>query len=429
MSPRQRISTIAGIAGAIVLVAWFGIAGASPTDTATDDSTLCTAAQGPGNHLTAAQKTWAQQCVAVFAEGKRLYTPPASPSPSVSPTVSPSPSASPSASPTASPSASPSSSPSPSPSQSSTGPLVCPVAGSNLPGAADPYGGCFPGPGNTGVPADAVLGTYTGSCTIATSGTVLDHVHVYGAAGGTGSMCATLTITGTNVTIRNSLLSDVDLNDGDSTGDPGSFTITDSTVTNGSRDQCACVGYHDFTATRVNVVGGNRSMYCIIRCSIVDSWLHGQQLTGAQHGSGLRVEEFTTATHDTLACDYSIVHDSTTLGCSAPQTGYADFAAIHDNTLTHNLYMSSNQGAGSDDPGTPNVSYCGYGGNTQGKPHSGDAGAGTHIEYIGNVFQRGTTGVCGTFGVFTDFNPAGSGNVWAGNMFDNGASIPATSAE
>jgi hypothetical protein len=116
---------------------------------------------------------------------------------------------------------------------------------------------------------------------------------------------STLSITAKGVIIRNSLLSDVDVNKGDSNGDPGSFTIVDSTVSNGARDQCACVGHHDFTALRVNVVGANRSIYWISQCSIQDSWLHGQMLQGAQHGSGLRVEEFTTATPNSFARDFA----------------------------------------------------------------------------------------------------------------------------
>jgi hypothetical protein len=256
---------------------------------------------------------------------------------------------------------------------------------------------------------------------------VLDHVHVEGKSG-SGTICSTLTIAATGVVIRNSLLSDVDVNDGDSSGSGGSFTIVDSTVTNGARDQCACVGYHDFTALRVNVVGGNRSIYCISHCSITDSWLHGQVLQGAQHGSGLRVEQFTTATHNSFACSFPIANDSTSLGCSAPQNGYADFAAIKNNTLRKNLYVSSNQGGGSGEPGKPNSSYCSYGGDTPGKDHSGDPGNGTHIQFISNVFQRGVNGGCGYYGPVTAFNPSGAGNVWSGNTFDNGTSIPVCSA-
>ena len=331
---------------------------------------------------------------------------------------------------------SPSTTARPSPSSSSAKPTPgtstrkgsggCPVAGRDVPGGADPWGGCFPGPGNTGVPAGAKLKAYTGPCTITKAGTVLDHVHVVGKSG-SGSICSTLTIKATSVTIRDSLLTDVDVNNGDSSGDSGSFTIVDSTVTNGARDQCACVGYHDFTALRVNVVGGNRSMYCISHCTIEDSWLHGQVLEGAQHGSGLRVEEFTTATHNSFACSYAIAHDSTTLGCSAPQNGYADFAAIKNNTMRNNLYVSSNQGAGSDQPGKPNASYCSYGGDTAGKDHSGDAGNGTHMQFISNVFQRGVNGGCGYYGPVTAFNPGLAGNVWSGNTFDDGKAIPVCS--
>lgn len=43
-----------------------------------------------------------------------------------------------------------------------------------VPSGADPWGGCFPGPNNTGVPAGTQLTAYTGSCVITTPNTVID---------------------------------------------------------------------------------------------------------------------------------------------------------------------------------------------------------------------------------------------------------------
>ena len=189
------------------------------------------------------------------------------------------------------------------------------MAGTNVAGGADPWGGCFPGPGNTGVPQGAELAGYTGPCTITAPGTVLDRRRI---------TCSTLDIRAPAVVIRESLLQGTDVTD--SSSSTASFLIVDSTVVNGAREQCLCIGDHDFTALRVEVRGGNRSMYCVRSCTIQNSWLHGQQLQGAQHGAGLREQQFTTARHNALVCDYPIANDATTLGCSADLTGYPDFA-------------------------------------------------------------------------------------------------------
>ena len=315
----------------------------------------------------------------------------------------PAPSESPSASPSAAPS--PSVSPSPSTSPSPSPPAGCPVAGTNVPGGADPWSGCFPGPGNTGVPAGTVLTAYTGPCTITVAGTVIDSKTV---------TCSTLDIRAANVIIRKSMLQGVNVTDEASS--TASYRVEDSTVVNGTRDQCLCIGGHDFTALRVEVRGGNRSMYCMLRCVIQDSWLHGQQLSVvlAQHGSGLREEQFTTARHNTLVCDFPLVDDTTSLGCSADLTGYPDFAPIHDNTIDRNLFLASST-----------VSFCAYGGATGGKPYSGSALNATNQKFTDNVFQRGSNGKCGAYGPITDFAVSRIGNVWSGNRWSTGELVPA----
>ena len=272
-----------------------------------------------------------------------------------------------------------------------------------MPGAADPWGGCWPGPGNTGVPAGTVLTNYTGPCTITIAGTVIDSKTV---------TCSSLLIQTTGVLIKNSLLQDVDLDNGDIPN--SSYVIVDSTITNGAREQCGCIAGHDFAALRVDDIGGNRGMYCINNCSIKDSWSHGRQLTGAQHGSGIREEQNTTITHSAFACDYPIVDDSTGLGCSADLTGYPDFAPINHNTVTFNLLIASQTD-----------SFCMYGGGSSGKPFSSDPANATFQVFTDNVFQRGANGKCGDFGPVTDFITGRTGNVWARNVWDDGTAVNA----
>jgi hypothetical protein len=254
------------------------------------------------------------------------------------------------------------------------------------------------------VPKGTVLTNYTGPCTITVANTVIDSKTV---------TCSSLLIEATGVTIRNSLLQNVDLDNG-SIPTNSSFTIVDSTVVNGAREQCGCVAGHDFTALRVEIRGGNRSSYCQARCVIQDSWLHGQQLQGAQHGSGLREEQNTIARHDVLVCDYPITNDVTTLGCSSDLTGYPDFAAIKNNTISRNLFLAS-----------PTVSFCSYGGGTNGKPFSSDPTNATNQVFSENVFQRGGNRKCGAYGPITDFAVGRTGNVWQGNVWDDGTAVQA----
>ncbi len=63
-----------------------------------------------------------------------------------------------------------------------------------MPGAGDPFGGCWPGPANTGVPVGTVLTPYTGPCTITVANTVIDSKII----------SCELLIRADNVTIRNS---------------------------------------------------------------------------------------------------------------------------------------------------------------------------------------------------------------------------------
>jgi len=259
------------------------------------------------------------------------------------------------------------------------------------------------------VPAGAVLTSYTGPCTITAAGTVIDHQMV---------TCATLDIQAANVVIRMSMLNGTDVTDENSAS--ASFTITDSTVVNGARDQCACIGYHDFTATRVNVVGGNRGLYCELRCTIVDSWTHARALQGQQHASGMREEQFTTITHSTLSCDYTGPFTNSEIGCSAALTGYADFAPIHDSTVTRNLFIANPIGE----------EYCSYGGGTLGKPYSSDPLNGVRQVFRENVYQKGarangSIALCGNSGAITDWPTGKAGSVFTANVWDDGTAVAA----
>jgi hypothetical protein len=265
-------------------------------------------------------------------------------------------------------------------------------------------GGCWPGPANTGPPAGTTLTAYSGPCNITTANTVIDGKNVN----------CDLAINATGVTIRNSVIKGYV-----HVPSAGSLTMEDSIV-DGLKNGYACVNCgvdnYNFTLRRVEIVNTNRGAYCSRDCVIEDSYVHGTTLNPASgaHASGVRQEQYLTLRHNSLACDYTgpfNVNPET--GCSADLTGYPDFAPIHHITVDRNLFIANNIGNG----------VCSYHGGTGGKPFSNDPQNATYIVVTSNVWQRGPNGKCGAYGPNTDFIVGRTGNVWQGNVYDNGAVV------
>jgi hypothetical protein len=275
-----------------------------------------------------------------------------------------------------------------------------------VPDGPDPWGGCFPGPGTTGVPSGTTLTNYGGSCNITTAGTVIDSKNI----------TCSLTINAANVTIKNSKItaSDIAVNS-------GSLTFTDNEVDFGNNINGEGLKGDSITILRANMYGGKRQVWCT-NCTLEDSYLHDQlsDPTGVTHESAARVEQYTTFRHNTLNCNAPDYPPDA--GCSANQTGYPDFSPIHDNTLDKNLYMATSGG------------YCSYGGWNPGKPYNDDSLNATNVHSTNNVFQRGTKPndrttialsdkrryTCGYYGVTSSFNSAKTGFIFSGNMWDDG---------
>jgi hypothetical protein len=294
------------------------------------------------------------------------------------------------------PSPTPTPTPTPSPPSGS-----CPTSGTNVPGGPDGSGGCWPNAANTGIPAGTALTAYSGPCTITTAGTIID----------AKTINCDLIIQAANVQVKRSKINGSIATDENSTG--YSFTISDSEVDIGNRAGTG-VGAVNFTATRVHVYGGNRSMHCWNSCTITDSYVHAQftDPSGTFHESGIRMGQSATFRHNTILCDAPDVPPDG--GCSADLTGYGDFGPVQNNTIDHNLLAATTGG------------FCAYGGSSQGKPYSSQT---NHIVYTNNVFKRGTnksdkgTFICGYYGAITDFDTAAPGNVWTNNKFDDGATL------
>lgn len=279
-----------------------------------------------------------------------------------------------------------------------------------VPGGADPWGGCFPGPNNTGVPVGTQLTAYTGPCTITTPNTVIDGKVVD----------CWLDIRAKGVVIRNSHVNGRVHIDSDRC-DTASFTITDSTVVTDSIITRALM-YCSYTAERVNLSGGG-SMATCSSCTIKDSYLHSpmEDPEGKAHNSTVRIGANANIVHNTLHCavksNAATDGSGETSGCSANQTGYShDGLPPHDSNLTRNFYAATNGG------------YCGYGGST------GGAGEGQvhDVKFIENVFQRGkeaawqwspTSYICGGYGPITSLDLSKPGNEFTRNTWDNGKPV------
>jgi hypothetical protein len=224
-----------------------------------------------------------------------------------------------------------------------------------------------------------------------------------------------LSIATTGVIITRSQLLGISGAEGTGAG----FRVEDTTIdVTPTTDQGAIadgISGDNYVARRVNVYGSNRGVYCHRNATIADSWIHGTEInpTSNWHASGLRVEQGCNIIHNTLACDW-LIPTPADGGCSADLTGYPDFAPIKDNLIQGNLFVANPTGA----------AFCAYGGATGGKPYSGDPTNATNIRFIDNVFQVGpdpARGECADFGPITDFAVGRPGNVWSGNVWDDGS--------
>lgn len=276
-----------------------------------------------------------------------------------------------------------------------------------VPMGPDPWGGCFPGPSNTGVPDGTALTNYTGSCVITTANTVIDKKTVD---------CDRLDIRANGIVITNSHINGRVYVD-DTWCSFASFTITDSTIVTNDKLSRGLM-YCNYTATRVDVSGGGSMAICS-NCTIQDSYLHDPQedLDGKAHNSTVRLWANANIIHNTLWCNVRTIQSTDgsgeASGCSANQTGYShDGNPPHNSTVRRNFYAAIPDG------------YCAYGGST------GGAGANQvhDVKINENVFQRGNKPndwlptpayICGFYGPITSME-ALPGNEFNGNIWDNG---------
>jgi hypothetical protein len=261
----------------------------------------------------------------------------------------------------------------------------------------------FPDANCTGVPAGVMLTAYTGPCTVTTGGAVIDAKTVN---------CAPLSIRAKNVVIRNSRVNG-------SVSTPSgvldySFSITDSEVVapRATGVESTGLGEANFTALRVDVSGGNRSVYCRRNCTVRDSWVHGQTIASSPriHASGIRQSQGATLVHNRILCEAADTPSGG--GCSANLTGYGDFEPVQHNHIEKNLFVATPAGA---------CAYGGSSGDDGSKPYGNQA---SNIVFVDNVFERGRGGKCGYYFPITDFDSSRPGNRWTNNRWSDGGTVP-----
>ena len=311
----------------------------------------------------------------------------------------------------------------------------CPASTPNTPGGSDPFGGCFPGSSNTGVPAGTTLTTIGSSGTgwtwggglfINDCGVTLNAVKIPGivvvnssASNGTHSPSTPC------VTITNSEIDgwvQVRSTDGSDPGGPLVLTNDTVNVPNGETDRSPVLSAN-YYATGLNVEGGRLGFSCRGYCSITDSYVHAGFLTGSFHYNAVGSNGLSgplVLRHNSLACDFAN-NDQTAInngaGCSDDVGLFGDFGPISNVTIDKNLFVSDAQAYGG-------VPFCLDGGGQTGKQFP----TFSNETVTNNVFQRGVppgnggSNHCGLFGPLYNWI-SGNGNMWSGNTWNDGTPL------
>lgn len=303
----------------------------------------------------------------------------------------------------------------------------CIAGAANAPGTADPWGGCWPGPQNTGYPhgvpgdgrAAVELTNYDGPMTISSCGVVIDGKKVNGelrieAGNGTHS-ASTPCVTITNSLVQGTIHTD--------NVNQGPVVIKDTEVAVSGSAFWANTGFYNTFDWRVNSHGGNATIKCQAYCESHDSWVHGMHLEQEFHynafgGNGIEASDgFFRIEHGYADCGGFASSDSpgSDAGCSADIGFYGDFAPVRNITITKTYFAPAATGGpyAQAQPG-----YCYNVGNYSGKPYP----TASNVTFTNNVFAKGPTGKCGYYGAVSEWN-SGNGNVWSGNRWDDGSPL------
>ena len=269
----------------------------------------------------------------------------------------------------------------------------------NTPDGPDPWGGCWPGPNNTGPRAGIMLTLYTGpvrpdgSCMITTNTVIANRT----------IRCAMIVNSG-NLTLRDSSLRGEVYNYGS-----GSVLIKD-TIINGGSAETETVGGNNITIEDSNLYGNQHEVYCANNCMVENSWLHNNHNFGISgHQDGFL---------STGGNHYYVEHD--TVYCVGGCTSDIAFIPNHDisnATVDKNLFVA-----------TRYASFCLY----PSSDYPRKPGIISGMIVTNNVFQRGSNGKCAFYGPVYGWDvpnsiPGTTGylNVWSGNVWSDGEVLKA----
>ena len=253
-----------------------------------------------------------------------------------------------------------------------------------------------------------MLTDYKGPCTITVANTVIDAKRI---------LCDSLDIEATGVVISRSLVVSGIVSSPENA--VFRWTMVDSEVNAPINlgTSFPALGWSGFTLLRDNIHGSFLNVYCHSDCTITDSWLHGADVprTADWHLAALRFDDHAMnggptnalASHNTLSCS-AVPTANDTGGCTADLGMLADFGGIVGVTIARNLFVAA----------PTSVAYCGYFGTTN--AHGAET---RQIVVRENVFQRGANAQCGAYGPATAFSTTAPGNVWSGNVWDDGTAV------
>jgi hypothetical protein len=255
----------------------------------------------------------------------------------------------------------------------------------NTLGGPDPWGGCWPGPNNTGVPAGTTLTAYTGPTTITVDGSVIDSKLVTGC----------IVIEANNVTIKNSRLQSNGcyFNILDNNGNTG-LKLTDVEIdgqTNTTSD--SSIGGDNYTCLRCNIHGTTDGAKAGDNVVFRDSYIHDLAITSTSHNDSIQ----SLGTNSLQIIHNTLISKSGSNSAIILSTGSA--------SRMRNVLMQRNLAGG----GGYTI-YGGYGAGTDDLSRVSNVSI-TENRISTAVYPRG-----GAFGAVTSVDPPAvshSGNVWA----------------
>ncbi len=270
----------------------------------------------------------------------------------------------------------------------------------------------FPGASTTGVPAGTVLKSVPGQVSSGTGWKFISSSGGYVSVTGAGAVLSGLSIpyninvTANNVTLKNDKVV-VAGNYGISLRHTAGVTIENSTVsgtnaTSGRVEYAIDDIYED--STGIVVSGNNVSDFChgvqVSAGLVTGNYIHDPGLIAGDHIDGIFDPGFAGA----------LMISGNTILNSFTQTSAISLDASAAGTLVANKTVENNLLGGG--------GYAIYGGDSLGNTTS-------NIVIKNNTFSQAYFPKSGQYGPVGYFNPAGTGNVWTGNVWgSSGVTIP-----